>query len=146
MSHPSVVHCKRSEFDVYVGRKRHGIGWGNPYPVSEFGVDAMRLYLDCLAERPWLVERARRQLAGKILGCWCAPGPCHGDVLARLADGEELELIREDVLKSIHGDHGGSRPAGGGGDSVQGGGTPSCEVSSKRRRPRAFSPQRNLFE
>lgn len=25
-------------------------------------------------------------LRGKVLGCWCAPEPCHGDVLARLAD------------------------------------------------------------
>jgi hypothetical protein len=24
-------------------------------------------------------------LAGKTLGCWCAPGPCHGEVLAAAA-------------------------------------------------------------
>jgi hypothetical protein len=23
---------------------------------------------------------------GKVLGCWCAPKACHGDVLARIAD------------------------------------------------------------
>jgi len=27
-------------------------------------------------------------LRGMRLGCYCAPLPCHGDVLARLADGE----------------------------------------------------------
>ena len=25
-------------------------------------------------------------LKGKVLGCWCKPGPCHGDVLARIAN------------------------------------------------------------
>jgi hypothetical protein len=27
-------------------------------------------------------------LRGRRLVCWCAPAPCHGDVLAELADGE----------------------------------------------------------
>lgn len=36
-----------------------------------------------------LVEAARRELKGKQLACWCAPLPCHGDVLAAVADGEE---------------------------------------------------------
>ena len=26
------------------------------------------------------------ELKGKVLGCWCAPEGCHGDVLAELAD------------------------------------------------------------
>jgi hypothetical protein len=29
--------------------------------------------------------RAVRDLKGKTLGCWCAPEPCHGHVLAKLA-------------------------------------------------------------
>ena len=28
--------------------------------------------------------RAVRDLHGKTLGCWCAPEPCHGHVLAKL--------------------------------------------------------------
>ena len=40
-----------------------------------------------LASQPGLVSRARRELAGKVLGCWCAPLACHGDVLARVANG-----------------------------------------------------------
>jgi hypothetical protein len=27
-------------------------------------------------------------LKGKVLGCWCYPRACHGDVLAELADKE----------------------------------------------------------
>lgn len=26
------------------------------------------------------------ELKGKVLGCWCAPNSCHGDVLTELAD------------------------------------------------------------
>jgi hypothetical protein len=33
---------------------------------------------------------ARHELAGRDLVCWCAPLPCHGDVLLRLLS--ELSL------------------------------------------------------
>jgi hypothetical protein len=26
------------------------------------------------------------ELKGKILGCWCKPEACHGDILAKYAD------------------------------------------------------------
>lgn len=29
------------------------------------------------------------ELRGKVLGCWCAPKMCHGDVLAELAERAE---------------------------------------------------------
>jgi hypothetical protein len=36
------------------------------------------------------IEDVRRELVGKNLGCWCAPGaPCHADVLLRVAAGGE---------------------------------------------------------
>jgi hypothetical protein len=28
------------------------------------------------------------ELRGLVLGCWCAPRPCHGDVLVRLANAD----------------------------------------------------------
>jgi hypothetical protein len=31
------------------------------------------------------------ELRGLVLGCWCAPRPCHGDVLVRLANASELK-------------------------------------------------------
>ncbi|MHB8407806.1 MAG: DUF4326 domain-containing protein [Acidiferrobacterales bacterium] len=27
------------------------------------------------------------ELRGKVLGCWCSPQACHGDVLEELANG-----------------------------------------------------------
>lgn len=83
MAHPLVVHCKRDRYDVYIGR---GSRWGNPFKI---GIDGSRqqvidLYEQWLINQPELVA-ALRDLAEKTLGCWCAPHPCHGEVLVRLA-------------------------------------------------------------
>ena len=79
-----VVHCKRDRYDVYIGRPSR---WGNPYQVGRDGTRAevIARYEAWLATQPELV-RALPGLAGRTLGCWCAPAPCHGDVLVRLAD------------------------------------------------------------
>ncbi len=84
----TVVHCKLAPYDVYVGRPGP---WGNPFVIGRDGDRAkvVELYANYLRDNPELVERARRALAGKVLGCWCAPLACHGDVLARVANGEE---------------------------------------------------------
>ena len=29
------------------------------------------------------------ELDGKILGCWCKPKPCHGDVIAELVNNRD---------------------------------------------------------
>lgn len=97
MARQLVVHCKRAPFDVYIGRSSYGMesaGWGNPFRL-ERGNDGPRsralviaAYRRWLLEQPDLVARAKRELRGKVLGCWCAPLPCHGDVLAEIANEE----------------------------------------------------------
>ncbi len=83
MPHPLVVPCKRAPHDVYIGRPSK---WGNPFVVGRDGTRAQVIerYERWLVEQPELVA-ALPELAGKTLGCWCAPQGCHGDVLARLA-------------------------------------------------------------
>lgn len=83
MSQGRVVHCKKEAFDVYIGRPSK---WGNPYVIGRDGSRSeviekfrMRLLLNKeLCEQ--LIE-----LRGKVLGCWCAPAECHGDVLVELS-------------------------------------------------------------
>ena len=75
-----VVHCKREPYDVYIGRPSK---WGNPFLIGRDGTreEVVAKY------REW-VERQDldpTELRGKTLGCWCAPKPCHGDVLVELA-------------------------------------------------------------
>jgi len=79
-----VVHCKRSKFDVYIGRPSI---WGNPFVIGKDGDrdEVIRKYREFVLSCPELVCRLP-DLKGKVLGCWCHPKPCHGDVLAELAD------------------------------------------------------------
>ena len=105
MSHPRVVNIRVSKVGcVYIGRvSGSDFHWGNPFGrrgnLVAVRVSSREEAVSCF--RRWLVgsafldvEQGRRQwiidhigeLRGKVLGCFCAPAACHGDVLARLAD------------------------------------------------------------
>jgi hypothetical protein len=43
----------------------------------------IRKYREYLLSNPDLLDRLP-ELEGKTLGCWCAPKPCHGDVLVEI--------------------------------------------------------------
>lgn len=94
------VHVRRAPYDVYVGRPSP---FGNPFVIGRDGDRAAVIgkYRVWLLAQPALVERVRRELAGKVLGCWCAPLPCHGDVLADIAAGGGVSKS-DAVHRSIH--------------------------------------------
>lgn len=79
-----VVHRSRSVYDVYIGRPSK---WGNPFIIGRDGSrdEVIEKYREWLLRHPRLVF-ALRELRGKKLGCWCSPLPCHGDVLAEMAN------------------------------------------------------------
>jgi hypothetical protein len=84
-----VADVREGRHDVYIGRPTK---WGNPFSLKDHGGDrhlVLRKYRDWLRGEPALMEAARLELKGKVLGCWCKPEACHGDVLARVADGGE---------------------------------------------------------
>lgn len=80
-----VVHCKKEKYDVYIGRPSI---WGNPFEIGKDGnrEEVIEKYKKYLETKPELMERAKKELKGKILGCFCAPQPCHGDILAQIAN------------------------------------------------------------
>lgn len=80
----SVVHCKREAYDVYIGRP--GM-WANPFKIDQDGnrEQVIAKFEAWFLQQEALVNRVG-ELKGKILGCWCAPQACHGDVLARYAE------------------------------------------------------------
>lgn len=96
-----VVHCRKAPFDVYIGRDNpmlglRDVGFSNPFShkansSAEIRVatrqEAIERYEAWVLTQPELLERIRRELKGKILGCWCSPLACHGEVLARIANG-----------------------------------------------------------
>ena len=86
MKKATVVHCKKEKYDVYIGRPSK---WGNPYShkqgtLAEFRVnsveEAVEKYKEYLQSNDELLI-SLHELKGKVLGCWCKPGLCHGDVL-----------------------------------------------------------------
>ncbi len=86
-----VVHCKQEPFDVYIGRPSK---WGNPFSHKEGTTakfktgsrnEAIQQY------RSWILNGDGKhllndlhELKNKVLGCWCSPLPCHGQILIEL--------------------------------------------------------------
>lgn len=71
---------------VYIGRPSK---WGNPF---EIGVDGTReeviaKYRDKILSNSTLIMLAKSELKGLNLVCFCAPKPCHGDILLEIANG-----------------------------------------------------------
>lgn len=83
----TVVNRKHTQiYDVYIGRPSK---WGNPYKMGPgmTRAQAIAAYETWILCNP-ILRSDLHELRGKILACWCHPLPCHGDVLARLADAE----------------------------------------------------------
>lgn len=62
--------------------------WGNPFEIPGDGDrdTVIRNYVDHYwPHKPSLHDKVA-SLRGRVLGCWCAPAPCHGDHLLRMAE------------------------------------------------------------
>lgn len=88
---------------VYIGRSGRGMSsiFGNPirtgyicptckerHPEYDGGLWQVcyRAYLLNRLQKDERFREAVRKLKGKILVCFCKPNPCHGDILAEIAD------------------------------------------------------------
>ena len=91
-----VVHVRHSLFQqghqdcVYIGRDYAEFGdegWGNPFHIGKDGdrAEVLAKYRAWILENEYLLKRLP-MLKGKVLGCWCKPDTCHGDVLAELVN------------------------------------------------------------
>lgn len=76
------IHHGNDKRYVYIGR---GSAFGNPYVIGEDGTreEVIEKY------KKWFNKRIRNRnflnqvlaLRGKVLGCYCVPAPCHGNVI-----------------------------------------------------------------
>jgi len=84
MEKTKVVHLKREPFDIRIDRQTE---WGNPFIIGRDGTreQVIEKYRRWLLTQKELLDKIHT-LKGKVLGCWCKPAACHGDVLAELAD------------------------------------------------------------
>jgi len=101
-----VVNARSGKpYDVYVGRRHKDIvgsdwKWGNPFAIGRDGdrAEVIEKFEQWILEpeQAELLQEAKQTLAGKVLACWCSPLPCHGDVLARLANsGDESKASQK---------------------------------------------------
>ena len=83
----------------HVGKNRKGARYcgrpslfGNPFEIGRDGTrdEVIQKFINHLHDTPALVEKARQELAGMDLICWCAPAKCHCDVLITIANGGQL--------------------------------------------------------
>lgn len=94
----------KDDNNVYIGRgcilvidgirypKENSI-WANPYKINDSTgitrndvLEKYRTYIIQKIENNYELKQKLLQLKGKILGCWCKPDGCHGDILAELID------------------------------------------------------------
>ena len=97
MREPRVINLRNEPMGdaVYIGRAspRHGLKrspYANPYAIGKSSrAEVLMHYAEWLERQPELIERARQELKGRTLACWCAPLRCHGDYLLRMANEED---------------------------------------------------------
>jgi hypothetical protein len=77
-----VVHCKKEKYDIYIGRPSK---WGNPFKIGKDGTreEVIEKYWNYILKNKKLLSELN-ELEGKVLGCWCKPEKCHGDILVEL--------------------------------------------------------------
>lgn len=95
----TVANIRTGKYDVYIGRAGKG---KSGYFGSPFRLEAFETRQDCLLEyEEWFYARIKsdpefyrrvKALRGKVLGCFCAPLSCHGDVIAKWLNGEPRYL------------------------------------------------------
>lgn len=115
VNEPKVVHCKKEENHIYIGRPSI---FGNPYGTKEdsharFIVSTREEAIE--KDKQVLFEQLKNpnnagilfediiKLKGYNLGCWCSPKECHGDILLKIANCQhEFTIINSKHKKCNH--------------------------------------------
>lgn len=93
----SVVRIRRrggeivQDCEVYIGRACYMGGWSlpqskwhNPFSAKIYSrEESLAKYREHITSNAELMSQIG-ELKGKVLGCWCKPKTCHGDVLLEL--------------------------------------------------------------
>ncbi len=78
-----VVHCKHERYSVYIGRPS---SFGNPFVIGKDGSrdEVIEKFAAWIRQQPKLLEKIQQLKAEDVLGCWCKPQSCHGDVIVKI--------------------------------------------------------------
>jgi len=100
-----VVHFKKDDFDIYIGRLPNNEynKWSYPkelrdsFPEGTPRKEIIDAYEEYLLSNKELMNDLH-ELKYKVLGCWCRPKKsCHGDILKKYVD----KLERLDQRKNL---------------------------------------------
>jgi len=78
-----IVHCKREKYDLYIGRPSI---WGNPFSIGKDGTreEVIKKYEEYVRNNKALMNWISLLHKDTVLGCWCHPQPCHGDIIIKI--------------------------------------------------------------
>ena len=90
-----VVHCKKEPYDILIDRTTK---WGNPFIIGKDGTrnEVIMKHKMLVLSNPKMIEEIKKELKGKVLGCWCKPQACHGDTYIEILKGGEIANGRLD--------------------------------------------------
>lgn len=100
-----VVNIKSSQYDVYIGRIGRGEDgyFGNPFPLShdspqnrESVLILYEKYFHTRLDKDPEFKRRIHELKGKVLGCFCKPLQCHGDIIIEYLNTLPNDTINKD--------------------------------------------------
>lgn len=100
MKPTTLVNLNKEPYDIYIGR---GSKWGCPYTIIkdrptlakeivDTKEEALSKYKEYVLASPELMD-SLDELEGKVLGCFCKPEKCHGDILLELLTQRKLQKI-----------------------------------------------------
>lgn len=107
----TIVNIRESKYDIFIGRRNVKYHWGNPFTHLDVPTrakirmnsvnESMQAFRDWLLgiryadvepeRRRWVLENMEASLKGKVLGCFCKPKKCHGDVYVELLNSGNIQ-------------------------------------------------------
>jgi len=95
-----IVNLNKEGYDIYIGR---GSKWGCPFTcikdketladeIVGSREEALSKYREYVMNSPELMD-ALDELDGKVLGCFCKPKDCHGDILIELLTKKKIKAF-----------------------------------------------------
>jgi ribonuclease HI len=104
LGYENLVEWTKNKNHIYIGCNisRYVQGaiaskWKNPYREKKNveTYESLQKYEEYIKNNKKLYN-CLDELDGKILGCWCKPKPCHGDILIKLLNEKKGGLLTED--------------------------------------------------
>jgi len=78
-----VVNLRKENYTHYIGR---GSLFGNPYKIGKDGTrkEVINKYEKWIRKQPKILEAIYYLPESAILGCYCNPKACHGDIIVQI--------------------------------------------------------------